>query len=93
MWTYVTDDERERAARLGALGAMLNRPVESLAGRLLVGPAEQCAAVVRAYAAAGIGQLFIWPLADAEHQLERFMGDVVPLVHRPRVERRTHDAG
>ncbi|GIJ67669.1 hypothetical protein Voc01_025860 [Virgisporangium ochraceum] len=80
MWTYVTDDERERETHLRALATMLNRPVDALAGRLLVGPAERCAAVVRAYAAAGIGQLFIWPLADAERQLERFMGDVVPLV-------------
>ncbi len=80
MWTYVTDDAREREAHLTAVGAMLNRPVDALAGRLLIGPADHCAAVTRAYAAAGIGQLFIWPVADAEHQLERFMADVVPLV-------------
>ena len=80
MWMYVTEDEREREAHLGALGALLNRPVEALAGRLPIGSAEHCAHVARAYAAAGVGQLFVWPLADAEDQLERFMSDVVPLV-------------
>ena len=92
MWTYITDDEREREAHLTALGAMLNRPVDELAGRLLIGSAEHCVAVTRAYAEAGIGQLFIWPLADAEHQLERFMADVVGLMrpeHRPGPSPRT----
>jgi alkanesulfonate monooxygenase SsuD/methylene tetrahydromethanopterin reductase-like flavin-dependent oxidoreductase (luciferase family) len=80
MWMYVTEDEREREAHLSALGVLLKRPMEALAGRLLVGSAEHCADVARAYAAAGVGQLFVWPLADAERQLERFMSDVVPLV-------------
>ncbi len=44
------------------------------------GPAEECAAVSRACAGAGIDRVFIWPVADAEQQLERFMRDVVPLV-------------
>ncbi len=83
MWTYVTDDECEREMRINAVAALLNRPVDTLAGRLLIGPADHCAAVTRAYIAAGIGQLFIWPLADARHQLERFMDDVVPMVQPP----------
>jgi alkanesulfonate monooxygenase SsuD/methylene tetrahydromethanopterin reductase-like flavin-dependent oxidoreductase (luciferase family) len=80
MWTYVTDDDRERRTRLDELAAMLNRPAESLAGQMLVGPVDHCAAVVRAYADAGVDRLFIWPLADAERQLERFMREVVPAV-------------
>ena len=80
MWTYVTDDGRARESRLAELAAMLNRPVQQLARQALVGPAEHCAAVVRAYAEAGIDRVFIWPVADAEHQLERFMREVAPLV-------------
>ena len=57
---------------------MLKRPAEQLAGRVLIGSVEHCAGVVRAYGEAGVDHLFIWPLADAEGQLERFMGDVVP---------------
>jgi alkanesulfonate monooxygenase SsuD/methylene tetrahydromethanopterin reductase-like flavin-dependent oxidoreductase (luciferase family) len=80
MWTYVTDDSRAREAHLAALAAMLNRPAQQLARQVLLGPAEHCAAVVRAYAEAGIDRVFIWPVADEEHQLERFMRDVAPLV-------------
>ena len=80
MWTYVTGSSRERGERLAELAAMLNRPAEQLAGQVLVGPAEDCAAVVRAYAGAGVDQILIWPLAEAEDQLERFMRDVAPLV-------------
>jgi alkanesulfonate monooxygenase SsuD/methylene tetrahydromethanopterin reductase-like flavin-dependent oxidoreductase (luciferase family) len=78
MWTYVTDDEHARRARLAELAAMLNRPAEQLVGRVLIGSVQHCAAVVRAYGAAGVDRLFIWPVADAERQLERFMLDVVP---------------
>ena len=78
METRLPEPERER--RLHALASMLNRRVESLVGQVLIGPAAECAAVIGAYAQAGIDQLFIWPLADAEDQLARVMHDVVPLV-------------
>jgi alkanesulfonate monooxygenase SsuD/methylene tetrahydromethanopterin reductase-like flavin-dependent oxidoreductase (luciferase family) len=78
MWTYVTDDERARRDRLAELAAMLKRPAEQLAGRVLIGSAEHCGAVVRAYGEAGVDRMFIWPVADAERQLERFMLEVVP---------------
>lgn len=80
MWTYVTDDGRARESHLAGLAAMLNLPAHQLARQVLVGPAEHCAAVVRAYAEAGVDRVFVWPLADAEAQLERFMRDVAPLV-------------
>ncbi len=84
MWTYVTEDDGVRDVHLSALARMLNRPVADLAGQVLVGPAEQCAATLRAYQDAGIDNVFVWPLADAEEQLERVMRDVVPLVQRDR---------
>jgi alkanesulfonate monooxygenase SsuD/methylene tetrahydromethanopterin reductase-like flavin-dependent oxidoreductase (luciferase family) len=80
MWTYVTEDERTREAHLSALARMLNRPAADLAAQVLVGPAEHCAAILRGYDDAGIDNVFVWPLADAEEQLERVMRDVVPLV-------------
>jgi len=80
LWTYVTDDRRTAETHLTGLAAMLARPADELADRVLIGPAEQCAAVLRAYADAGIDRIFIWPVADAEDQLARFMQDVVPLV-------------
>jgi alkanesulfonate monooxygenase SsuD/methylene tetrahydromethanopterin reductase-like flavin-dependent oxidoreductase (luciferase family) len=80
MWTYITDDERVGRTRLEGLAAMLNRPVE--AQQVLVGPVEHCASIVRAYADAGVDRLFIWPLADVEAQLERFMREVVPAAGR-----------
>ncbi|MFC7532496.1 LLM class flavin-dependent oxidoreductase [Actinoplanes sp. GCM10030250] len=83
MWIYVTDSGSERDERLSALGRMLNRPAEQLRERVLVGPAAECAATLRAYAEAGIDQVFVWPLADPHDQLERLMRDVVPLAVRP----------
>jgi alkanesulfonate monooxygenase SsuD/methylene tetrahydromethanopterin reductase-like flavin-dependent oxidoreductase (luciferase family) len=80
MWTYVTEDRRTCQTHLSALARMLNRPAIELRGRALVGPAEDCAATLRAYADAGIDHVFVWPVADAQDQLERVMRDVVPLV-------------
>jgi alkanesulfonate monooxygenase SsuD/methylene tetrahydromethanopterin reductase-like flavin-dependent oxidoreductase (luciferase family) len=80
MWTYITGNLRSRETHLSALAAMLNRPADQLGGRVLVGPAEECAATLRAYGDAGIDQVFVWPLADTQEQLARVMSDVVPLV-------------
>jgi alkanesulfonate monooxygenase SsuD/methylene tetrahydromethanopterin reductase-like flavin-dependent oxidoreductase (luciferase family) len=79
-WTYVTEDPRDRDDRLAALAALLDRPVADLADRVLVGPAEACAALVRGYARAGFDEVFIWPLGDPADQLERFVREVMPLV-------------
>ncbi|WP_328472811.1 LLM class flavin-dependent oxidoreductase [Actinoplanes sp. NBC_00393] len=79
MWTYVTDDRPTSEAHLNRLGEMLNRPPDQLRHQVLIGPAQECAATLRAYAGAGIDHVFIWPLADPHDQLERFMSEVVPL--------------
>jgi alkanesulfonate monooxygenase SsuD/methylene tetrahydromethanopterin reductase-like flavin-dependent oxidoreductase (luciferase family) len=79
-WTFVTEDGREREARLAELAAMLGRSPSQLASRVLIGSAQECAELVRAYSRAGIERIFLWPVADAEQQLERFMQDVAPLV-------------
>jgi alkanesulfonate monooxygenase SsuD/methylene tetrahydromethanopterin reductase-like flavin-dependent oxidoreductase (luciferase family) len=80
MWTYVTEDRRTRETHLSALAHMLGRPAAELHGRVLVGPAEDCAATLRAYADAGVDHVFVWPIADEQEQLECIMRDVAPLV-------------
>lgn len=80
MWAYVTDDKAERDEKLAMIATMLNRPPEVLAPQILVGPAEECAAKLRAYATAGVSEVFLWPLANELEQLERFATTVTPLV-------------
>jgi alkanesulfonate monooxygenase SsuD/methylene tetrahydromethanopterin reductase-like flavin-dependent oxidoreductase (luciferase family) len=80
MWTYVTEDRRACETHMSGIAHMLNRPVIELRGRVLVGPAEDCAATLRAYADAGIDHVFVWPVSDTHDQLERIMRDVAPLV-------------
>jgi alkanesulfonate monooxygenase SsuD/methylene tetrahydromethanopterin reductase-like flavin-dependent oxidoreductase (luciferase family) len=80
MWTYVTESIAERDRVLDSLAAMLNRPRDVLAAQVLVGSAEDCAEKLRAYAASGVGEVFIWPLADERRQLSAFMKDVAPRV-------------
>ena len=80
MWTYVTEDPRARARQLSALADLLKRPPDVLGEQVLVGPPEDCAARLSAYERAGVDNVFVWPLADPETQLERVMRDVAPLV-------------
>jgi probable F420-dependent oxidoreductase len=81
MFLYVTDD-RGAAERVvgGILSPMLNRPEAVLQERLAVGPAEVCAAKLRAYRAAGAGRVLLWPVDDELRQLELFRERVIPLV-------------
>ena len=80
MWTYVTSDAAKADAKLEALAAMLNRDPAALREQVLIGPPDQCAAKLRRYDEIGVDRVFIWPLADANAQLETFMRDVAPLV-------------
>ena len=80
MWTYVTDTGAQRNEQLMKLSRMLNRPPGGLGDQVLIGPAEECARKLQAYADAGVDTVFIWPLADGTEQLERFMTKVAPLL-------------
>ncbi len=80
MWTYVTETGSQRTQQLTKLSQLLNRPPGGLADQVLIGPAEECAARLRAYADAGVDTVFIWPLADGTEQLDRFMSKVAPLL-------------
>jgi alkanesulfonate monooxygenase SsuD/methylene tetrahydromethanopterin reductase-like flavin-dependent oxidoreductase (luciferase family) len=81
MWCYITDDrtEAERVLR-ERLVPTVHRPEEMLRERLPIGPAELFAEKLTAFANAGVQRVFIWPVADEAHQLERFWNEVRPLV-------------
>jgi alkanesulfonate monooxygenase SsuD/methylene tetrahydromethanopterin reductase-like flavin-dependent oxidoreductase (luciferase family) len=51
------------------LTALLNRPVDQLRERLLVGSPEVCAEKLASYKAAGVERVFIWPIKDVIEQL------------------------
>ena len=59
---------------------MLNRPIDELKDRLLIGSAEHCAEMLSAYAEAGAQHAFVWPIADELEQLDRFQERVAPRV-------------
>jgi alkanesulfonate monooxygenase SsuD/methylene tetrahydromethanopterin reductase-like flavin-dependent oxidoreductase (luciferase family) len=81
MWLYVCETHRDADRMLDVLATVLNRPIEALRDLALpIGPAEQCAERISAFQDAGAQRIFVWPLADELHQLERFRQDVVPLV-------------
>jgi alkanesulfonate monooxygenase SsuD/methylene tetrahydromethanopterin reductase-like flavin-dependent oxidoreductase (luciferase family) len=81
MWTYVTEDRAQADALLAdVLAPMVRRPVAELRGSLPIGPAEECARVLRAYRDAGAQRVFVWPLGDERSQLVAFRERVVPLV-------------
>jgi alkanesulfonate monooxygenase SsuD/methylene tetrahydromethanopterin reductase-like flavin-dependent oxidoreductase (luciferase family) len=81
MFMYITEDNAETERVLGeTLKALLNRPVEQLGERLLVGSPEVCAEKLAAYKAAGVQRIFIWPIKDEIEQLKIFKQKVEPLV-------------
>jgi probable F420-dependent oxidoreductase len=81
MWCYVTDDreEAERVLRERVVPTV-HRPEEVLRARLPIGPPEQFAEKLTAFARAGVQRVLVWPVADEVRQLERFWHEVRPLV-------------
>ena len=79
-WLHVTASRREAEHMLtDVLAPLLHRRPETLRD-LPIGSAEECAERLGAYAAAGAERIFLWPLTDELHQLERFRETVVPLL-------------
>jgi alkanesulfonate monooxygenase SsuD/methylene tetrahydromethanopterin reductase-like flavin-dependent oxidoreductase (luciferase family) len=77
----ITEDRSENERVLSeTLKALLNRPVDQLRERLLVGAPEVCAEKLAAYEAAGVQRVFVWPIKDEIEQLKIFQEKVVPLV-------------
>jgi alkanesulfonate monooxygenase SsuD/methylene tetrahydromethanopterin reductase-like flavin-dependent oxidoreductase (luciferase family) len=81
MWCYITDDrtEADRILRERVIPAV-HRPEAMLRERLPIGPPELFAERLVAFAKAGVQRVFIWPVADELHQLDRFWNEVRPLV-------------
>jgi probable F420-dependent oxidoreductase len=81
MWCYITDDpdDAEHILKERVIPTV-HRPEAMLRERLPFGPPELFAQKLNAFAKAGVQRVFIWPVADELHQLERFWSDVRPLV-------------
>jgi alkanesulfonate monooxygenase SsuD/methylene tetrahydromethanopterin reductase-like flavin-dependent oxidoreductase (luciferase family) len=81
MWCYITDDsvEADRILR-ERVAPVVHRPEDMLRERLAIGSAELFAEKLTAFAKAGVQRVFIWPVADELHQLDRFWNEVRPLV-------------
>jgi hypothetical protein len=81
MWFYITEDaaEAERIVR-ERMVPTINRPEDVLRERLPVGPPEDFVEKLSAFARAGVQRVFIWPVADEEHQIELFWDKVRPAV-------------
>jgi alkanesulfonate monooxygenase SsuD/methylene tetrahydromethanopterin reductase-like flavin-dependent oxidoreductase (luciferase family) len=81
MWCYITDDRHEADRILNErIMPTVHRPEEMLRERLPIGPPELFAEKLTAFANAGVQRVYIWPVADEVHQLERFWNEVRPLV-------------
>ncbi len=78
MFTLVTEDAgRGDAVLRDVLSPMLNRSVDELRARLLVGPAGECAEKLARFEAAGAERILVWPVGDALRQLEAFRDGVM----------------
>jgi probable F420-dependent oxidoreductase len=78
---YITEDPSVRVEMVrGIFAKMLPRPEKDLLRRLLIGSAEQVAERLSAYQAAGLRQVFLWPVRDELQQLETFMTRVASQV-------------
>src|SRR5262249_37884627 len=84
MWTWMANDRGE-GGRIPSdvLAPLLHRNSDGLRGRLCSGPAEHCAGVLTAYAAAGCQRVYLWPLGDERRQIELVASEVAPRIERP----------
>ena len=82
MWFHITDDAAETESVFRErIFPTVHRPEEVLRERLPVGPADAFADKLLAFRAAGVQQVFVWPVTDELRQLERFRAEVWPLVN------------
>lgn len=78
MFMQLTDDRRQAEASLTILSATLNRPLDQLRERLLIGPPAECDAKLARLQEAGVQHVFLWPIEDEPAQLQRFHEEVQP---------------
>ena len=83
VFTYISDDPAEsRRVATDILAPALGREPDELLRLALMGTPEHCADRLAAYAEAGVQRILIWPAADHLAQIERFAGQVAPLLTR-----------
>ena len=81
MWTWITEDRVDGDRVLSdVLAPVLNRDPDELRGRLCIGPAAHCAALLSEYAAAGCQRVYLWPLGDERRQIESIASEVSPRI-------------
>jgi alkanesulfonate monooxygenase SsuD/methylene tetrahydromethanopterin reductase-like flavin-dependent oxidoreductase (luciferase family) len=79
MWTWITESHSERERVLTNIVApLLKRDVDELRERVLVGSAEDSAALLAQYATAGCRRVYLWPLGDEARQIELVAAEVAP---------------
>jgi alkanesulfonate monooxygenase SsuD/methylene tetrahydromethanopterin reductase-like flavin-dependent oxidoreductase (luciferase family) len=77
--SVLTDDRRGAEEILGGLlSPILDRPVELLRERLLIGTPGECAEKLLRLKAAGVRKIFLWPVEDEVGQLASFHDQVLP---------------
>jgi alkanesulfonate monooxygenase SsuD/methylene tetrahydromethanopterin reductase-like flavin-dependent oxidoreductase (luciferase family) len=81
MWTWVTRDRADAERTLTTvLAPLLRREADTLREQVCIGSPEQCAELLRRYAAAGCQRVDLWPLGDERRQIELVATDVAPLI-------------
>jgi alkanesulfonate monooxygenase SsuD/methylene tetrahydromethanopterin reductase-like flavin-dependent oxidoreductase (luciferase family) len=82
MYTYLTDDPAEAEKILRSLVSPRQAPSD-LRDRSLIGTVPKCIEKLRHMEAAGVEQVFIWPVADQVNQLSRFAEHVARHFNSP----------
>ena len=78
MFCYLTEDQRVAERILTeVIGPTLNRSVDLLRERLLVGPAAECIEKLLRLKEAGVQKVFLWPVDDELMQLKQLYEQVI----------------
>ncbi|MDQ6791954.1 MAG: hypothetical protein M3075_15130 [Candidatus Dormibacteraeota bacterium] len=75
MYLYISEDRAE----LRSVWDLVRSPAATsadLRDRLLIGTADECVGRLRRLEAAGISEIFVWPLSDEVAQLGLFVEEV-----------------
>ena len=79
-YLFMTEDPTALRSALELVVSPTAAPSE-LRDRLLIGTPEECVSRVRRLEAAGIGEVFVWPLRDEVLQLRLFAQEVIPRIN------------
>jgi alkanesulfonate monooxygenase SsuD/methylene tetrahydromethanopterin reductase-like flavin-dependent oxidoreductase (luciferase family) len=77
MYLHLTDDPAEATSVLQMLVSPRQAPSD-LRDRSLVGPPSDCIEKLQKLKAAGVQEVFVWPIRDEVQQLRHFADKVFP---------------